>query len=337
MRTYIEKLLDRVDLSQAEAEAAMDTIMSGQATPAQIGAFLIALRMKGETVDEIAGFARSMRRNARRVPLSSNGAIVDTCGTGGDRSGTFNISTAVAFVVAGAGRRVAKHGNRAVSSKSGSADVLEALGVNIALTPEQVARCIEEVGIGFLFAPTFHPAMKHAIGPRRELGVRTVFNILGPLTNPAFATHQLLGVYDPNLTEMMARVLAELGVKAAFVVHGAGGLDELSTTGVNRVTHLREGDITTFDLAPEDVGIPRARPEDLRGGDASTNAAIIRAILSGEDRGPRRDVVLFNAAAALAAETGDFEAGLEEARASLDSGAALAKLIALVAFGGNGV
>ncbi len=330
MRTYIEKLLDRVDLSQAEAEAAMDTIMSGQATPAQIGAFLIALRMKGETVDEIAGFARSMRRNARRVPLSSNGAIVDTCGTGGDRSGTFNISTAVAFVVAGAGRRVAKHGNRAVSSKSGSADVLEALGVNIALTPEQVGRCIEEVGIGFLFAPTFHPAMKHAIGPRRELGVRTVFNVLGPLTNPAFATHQLLGVYDPNLTEMMARVLAELGVKAAFVVHGAGGLDELSTTGVNRVTHLRDGEITTFDLAPEDVGLPRARPEDLRGGDASTNAAIIRAILSGEDRGPRRDVVLFNAAAALAAETGDFEVGLEEARVSLDSGAALTKLNALV-------
>ncbi len=333
MRTYIEKILDREHLTQREAEAAMETIMAGEATPAQIGAFLVGLRMKGETVDEIAGFARSMRRNARRVPLRANGPIVDTCGTGGDCSGTFNISTAVAFVVAGTGRRVAKHGNRAISSKSGSADVLEALGVNIHLTPEQVGRCIDEVGIGFLFAPTFHPAMKHAIGPRRELGVRTVFNILGPLTNPAFATHQLLGVYDPALTEMMARVLAHLGVRAAFVVHGAGGLDELSTTGVNRVTHLRDGQVTTFDLAPEDVGLPRARLDDLRGGDAKENAAIIRGILAGEERGPRRDVVLFNAAAALAAETGDLRAGLEEAREAIDSGAALAKLDALVAFG----
>ncbi len=336
MRTYIEKILDREHLTPREAEAVMDTIMAGDATPTQIGAFLVGLRMKGETVDEIVGFARSMRRNARRVPLRANGAIVDTCGTGGDRSGTFNISTAVAFVVAGAGRRVAKHGNRAVSSKSGSADVLEALGVNITLSPEQVGRCIEEVGIGFLFAPTFHPAMKHAIGPRRELGIRTVFNILGPLTNPAFATHQLLGVYDPTLTEMMARVLARLGVRAAFVVHGADGLDELSTTGVNRVTYLRDRKITTFDLAPEDVGLPRARLDDLRGGDAKENAAIIRRILAGEEHGPRRDVVLFNAAAALAAEHGDLQAGLEEAREALDSGAALAKLDTLVAFGANG-
>lgn len=336
MRTYIEKILDREHLTQREAEAAMDTIMAGEATPAQIGAFLVGMRMKGETVEEIAGFARSMRRNARRVPLHANGPVVDTCGTGGDRSGTFNISTAVAFVVAGTGRRVAKHGNRAVSSRSGSADVLEALGVNIVMSPEQVGRCIEEVGIGFLFAPTFHPAMKYAIGPRRELGVRTVFNILGPLTNPAFATHQLLGVYDPALAEMMARVLAHLGVRAAFVVHGADGLDELSTTGVNRVVHLRDGQITTFDLAPEDVGLPRARLDDLRGGDAKENAAIIRRILAGEERGPRRDVVLFNAAAALAAEHGDLRAGLEEARASIDSGAALAKLEALVAFGREG-
>ncbi len=330
MKEVIAKLLDGEDLSLAEAEAAMDTIMSGQATPAQIGGFLVALRMKGETVEEIAGCARSMRRNAVRVPLQQDGPLVDTCGTGGDRSGTFNISTTVAFVVAGAGLPVAKHGNRSVSSKCGSADVLEALGANIQLGPEQVARCIEEVGIGFLFAPNFHPAMRYAIGPRRELGVRTVFNILGPLTNPAFATHQVLGVYDPALTEVMARVLAEMGSRAAFVVHGADGLDELSTTGVNRVSHLRDGRVETFELDPTELGFSRVSLEALRGGDVQENAAICRRILAGEERGPQRDVVLLNAAAALAAETGDLRAGLERARESLDSGAALQKLNAFV-------
>ncbi|MCS7222186.1 MAG: anthranilate phosphoribosyltransferase [Anaerolineae bacterium] len=332
MKEAIAKLLEGKDLSLAEAEAAMDMIMAGEATPAQIGAFLVALRMKGETIEEIAGCARSMRRNAVRVHARHDGILVDTCGTGGDRSGTFNISTTAAFVVAGAGVPVAKHGNRSVSSHCGSADVMEALGVNLQLSPEQVARCIEEVGIGFLFAPNFHPAMKHAIGPRRELGVRTVFNILGPLTNPAFATHQVLGVYDPTLTEVMAYVLAEMGSKAAFVVHGAAGLDELSTTGVNRVSRLWNGRVETFELDPTELGLPRARLEDLAGGDAQENATICRRILSGEERGPRRDVVLLNAAAALAAESGDWRAGLEQAAAAIDSGAALAKLDAFVAF-----
>ncbi len=332
MKEIIRKLLDRQDLSLMEAEYAMDMIMSGKATAAQIGAFLAALRLKGESVAEIAGCARSMRRNAARVTTQRDGPIMDTCGTGGDQSGTFNISTVTAFVVAGAGVVVAKHGNRSVSSKCGSADVLEALGVNIQLTPEQAGRCIDEVGIGFLFAPNFHPAMKHAIGPRRELGVRTVFNILGPLTNPAFATHQLLGVYDPSLTEVMANVLAEMGTKAAFVVHGADGMDELSTTGVNRLSHLCDGRVSTFALDPLDLGLPRATLDDLRGGDAVENAAICRRILSGEERGPRRDVVLLNAAAALATESRDLLAGLEQARASIDSGAALQKLDALVTF-----
>ncbi|GAB4514543.1 MAG: anthranilate phosphoribosyltransferase [Anaerolineae bacterium] len=330
MKEVIAKLLDRQDLTLAEAEAAMDTIMAGEATPAQIGAFLVALRMKGETVEEIAGCARSMRRAAVRVSPNRGGPIVDTCGTGGDRTGTFNISTTTAFVVAGAGMAVAKHGNRSVSSKCGSADVLEALGVNLMLSADQVARCIDEVGIGFMFAPNFHPAMRYAIGPRRELGVRTVFNILGPLTNPAFATHQVLGVYDPALTEVMARVLAEMGSRAAFVVHGADGLDELSTTGVNRVSRLVDGRVETFDLDPTELGLPRARVEDLLGGDAQENAALCRRILSGEERGPRRDVVLLNAAAALATESGDLQEGLARAAEAIDSGAALAKLDAFI-------
>jgi anthranilate phosphoribosyltransferase len=291
--------------------------------------------MKGETVAEIAGCARSMRRAALRVTTHRGGMLMDTCGTGGDRSGTFNISTTAAFVVAGAGVPVAKHGNRSVSSKCGSADVLEALGVNIQLKPEQVGRCIDEVGIGFLFAPNFHPAMRHAIGPRRELGVRTVFNILGPLTNPAFATHQVLGVYAPALTEVMAQVLAEMGSQGAFVVHGADGLDELSTTGVNRVSHLRGSEVYTFDLDPATLGFERAAIEALRGGDAQENAAICRRILAGEERGPRRDVVLLNAAAALAVESGDLSAGLAQAQAALDSGAARRTMDAFVRMSGQ--
>lgn len=333
LKPFIAKLTRNESLSVEEAEQAMEIIMSGQATDAQIGGYLIALRMKGETVDEITGSARSMRANASRVPFVSRGEpLIDIVGTGGDGAHSFNISTASAFVIAGAGRKVAKHGNRAASSRCGSADVLNVLGVNLELTPEQVADCIAQVGIGFIYAPRFHPAMKYAIGPRRELGQRTIFNLLGPLTNPAGATHQLIGVYDPGLTEPFAEVLGSLGVRAAFVVFGHGGLDELTTSGPNRVSHLREGKVTTFELDAADYGLRSASRDDLRGGDPAENAVILRALLSGEDRSPRRDVVLLNSAAALAAGHGDLAAGLGEARASLDSGAALAKLETLVAF-----
>ncbi|MCS7178145.1 MAG: anthranilate phosphoribosyltransferase [Anaerolineae bacterium] len=332
IREAIARVVERQNLTTEEAEEVMGQVMQGEATPAQIGGFLIALRMKGETVEEIAGFARAMRRHAVPVP-TRRAPLVDTCGTGGDRSGTFNISTAAAFVVAGAGLPVAKHGNRSVSSHCGSADVLEALGVNLDLTPEAVARCVDEIGIGFLFAPRFHPAMKHAIGPRREMGVRTVFNVLGPLTNPAGAQVQVLGVYDPDLTETLAGVLGSLGCQAAFVVHGADGLDELSTTGPNRVSWLQNGSIRTFILDPEDLGLPRAPLSALQGGVAAENAAIIRSILQGE-QGPRRDVVLLNAAAALVAGNcaADLREGLSLAAWSVDSGAALEKLETLVAF-----
>jgi anthranilate phosphoribosyltransferase len=323
----------REDLSAAEAEEAMQIIMSGQATDAQIGGYLIALRMKGETADEINGSARAMRAVASRVPYEVNGyPLLDTAGTGGDGAHTFNISTTAAFVIAGAGRRVAKHGNRAASSRCGSADVLGALGVNLDLTPEQVARCIERIGIAFIFAPRFHPAMKYAIGPRRELGQRTIFNLLGPITNPAGATHQLIGVYDPDLTQPLAEVLGALGGRAAFVVHGYGGLDELTTSGPNRVSHLCDGSVSTYELDPAGLGLRPASTEDLRGGDPPENAAIMLALLSGQDRSPRRDVVLLNSAAALATESGDFPSALSEAARSLDSGAALEKLEALAAY-----
>jgi anthranilate phosphoribosyltransferase len=328
--TYINKLLQGQNLTAGEAEAAMEVIMTGNATPAQIGGYLVALRMKGETVEEITGSARAMRGQATRVNLPPNGPLLDTAGTGGDGAHTFNVSTTAAFVIAGAGRKVAKHGNRAASSRCGSADVLGALGVNLDLTPEQVALCIQEVGIGFLFAPKFHPAMKYAIGPRRELGARTIFNLLGPLTNPAGATHQLIGVYDGRLTHPIAEVLAALGGQAAFVVHGAGGLDELTTGGINRMSHLRDGRVITFDLDPIGLGLRRAQPADLRGGDPAENAAMLRALLSGADRSARRDVVLLNAAAALAVDHGDLLQGLREAERSLDSGAALDKLEALI-------
>ncbi len=326
----IGKLLERQDLSEDEAYATMMQIMTGQATQAQIGGFLVALRMKGESVAEIAGCARAMRDNAVPVRLSKPAErIMDVVGTGGDHSGTFNISTTTAFVVAGAGWPVAKHGNRSVTSKAGAADVLTALGVKLDLSPAQVARCIEEAGIGFLFAVNHHPAMRHAIGPRRELKARTVFNILGPLTNPAFATHQLVGVFSPALTEPLAGVLGRLGVRAAFVVHGHGGLDELSLTGPNRVSSLRDGRVSTFELAPGDLGLPLADLADLKGGDASENARITRRILAGEE-GPKRDVILLNAAGALALEDDNWRAGLERARESIDSGAALAALDKLI-------
>ena len=328
LRAAIAKVINGQDLSFDEAAAAMDAIMDGAATPAQIGSYLTALRMKRETVDEIAGSAGSMRRHVIPVdvPLGRGQFLLDTCGTGGDGKQTFNISTTAAFVIAGAGLKVAKHGNRAASSRSGSADVLLALGGNLDLEAAQVAECIEEVGIGFLYAVKHHPAMRHAIGPRRELGQRTIFNLLGPLTNPAAATHQLMGVYDPALTGTLAEVLRALGSRAAYVVHGADGLDELTTTGLNRVSALRDGQVTTFEFDPASIGLPRARLDDLLGGAPEENAAILRGILDGRDRGPRRDIVLLNAAAALSLESGDWAAGLSAARQALDNGAALAAL-----------
>ena len=335
----IARLLERQDLSEDEAFAAMSQIMLGEATAAQIGGFLVALRMKGETVPEIAGCARAMRASAITVHPTRFGPddLVDTCGTGGDHAGTFNISTTAAFVVAGAGTPVAKHGNRSITSRSGSADVLQALGVNLDLTPQQVAACIDEANIGFLFAVKHHPAMRFAIGPRRELGARTVFNLLGPLTNPAGARRQLIGVYDPAQTAALAGVLGRLGSQAAFVVHalaadGQTGLDELSTTGLNRISQLHpDGRVTTFDLDARELGLAPATLDDLRGGDAQANAAITRSILDGSQQGAPRDVVLLNAAAMLATISGDWAAGLTRARASLESGAALRCLERLVA------
>ncbi len=335
IKTAINKLMSSQSLNRDEAEAVMTQIMSGEATPAQIGAYLIALRVKGETVDEITGSARAMRRSAVAVkPATPPEELVDTCGTGGDGSGTFNISTTAAFVVAGTGQKVAKHGNRAASSKSGSADVLAALGVNLDLTPEQVAAAIDEVGLGFLFAVKHHPAMKHAIGPRRELGVRTIFNALGPLTNPAGAKSQLLGVYDPALTEPMARVLGQLGSRGAWVVHGHGGLDELTTTGPNKVSRLKNGQVITETLEPLDLGLARANPADLLGGTAEENAAITRGLLSRPKNGSRRDVVVLNAAAALVAagRANTLRDGLKLANESIDSGAALAVLEKFIEF-----
>jgi anthranilate phosphoribosyltransferase len=332
LKPQLAKLINRQDLTAEEAEQAMSVIMRGQATQAQIGAYLVALRMKGETVAEIVGSARAMRAAAAPVHLPTNGVpLLDTAGTGGDGKHSFNISTTAAFVIAGTGQRVAKHGNRAASSRCGSADVLAALGVNLDLTPEQVGQCIDQIGIGFLFAPKFHPAMKHAIGPRVELGQRTIFNLLGPLTNPAGATHQLIGVYDSALTEPLAQVLGVLGGRAAMVIHGHGGLDELTTSGPNRVSHLRQGQVRSYELSPADLGLRPASVQDLHGGDPEENARLLRALLAGEDRSPRRDVVLLNAAAALAAESGDLPAGLEAARESLESGAALTKLESLIA------
>ncbi len=332
LKPFIAKTINRADLTASEAEEAMNVIMTGQATPAQIGSYLTALRMKGETIDEIAGSVRAMRANAVKVKLNANENIYDIVGTGGDGAHTFNISTAAAFVLAGAGKKVAKHGNRAASSHCGSADVLSALGISLELTPEQIAKAIEEIGIGFMFAAKFHPAMKHAVGPRKEIGQRTIFNILGPLTNPAGANVQLTGVFDPNLTEPMAQVLKELGSKAAMVVHGANHLDELNTTGINKISHLKDGAVKTYELNPSELGLAASTVQDLRGGSPDESAVMMKALLSNQLQGARRDAVLLNAAAALAAETGDFKSALEEAAASLDSGNALKKLNALIEF-----
>jgi anthranilate phosphoribosyltransferase len=317
-----------------EAEAVMNQIMNGEASEAQIGAYLMGLRMKGETEAEILGSARAMRANAVQVPTRADGDLLDTCGTGGDRSGTFNISTTVAFVAAGAGIRIAKHGNRASTSKCGSADVLAELGVNLDLTPEQVGQCVDEIGIGFLFAPRLHPAMKHAIGPRRQMGVRTIFNILGPLTNPAGARRQLMGVFAPDLTEFLANVLGELGAISAIVVCGYGNVDELTTTGPNRISHYQDGQVHTYDLDPMAYNLVPAHISDLLGGDVAKNARILRGILRGEIDSAKRDVVLLNAGAALLAGglVDDIPAGIVQAADVLDSGAALAKLDELIVY-----
>ncbi len=323
----IRKAADGHDLTSAEANAAMTEIMSGDATPVQIAAFLVAMRMKGETVEEVTEFTRVMREHVRAVKATAR-PLVDTCGTGGDAIKTFNVSTAAAFVAAGAGVAIAKHGNRSVTSKCGSADVLEALGVRYDLPPGDVARCVDEIGLGFMFAPSYHPAMKHAMPVRRELGLRTVFNMLGPLTNPAGADGQVLGVYSPELTELHAGVLKNLGSRRAFVVHGAGGLDELSTLGETRVTELRDGELDTYGLVPEDVGIARATgPADIQGGSPEENAALLTRVLEGEV-GPARDIVVLNAAAAIAAggKADTLQDAVPLAAQSLSSGAALGKL-----------
>ena len=326
-------LLDRRDLSRQDAHDVMDGVMRGEATPAQIGGFLVALRLKGETADEIAGFAEAMR--AHVVPVrATRPDLVDTAGTGGDGAHTLNISTAAALVAAAAGSGVAKHGNRAVSSSSGSADVLEALGFRLQLEPGQIARSIDELGFGFMFAPTHHPAMRHAAPVRRELAARTVFNVLGPLTNPAGARAQVVGVYAPELVRTLAEVLARLGARRAFVVHGAAGIDELSPAGPNLVGEVVHGDVRERTIDPLELGVPRCDPKELVGGSPAENAARIRAIFDGAETGGARDAVLLNAAGAIAAggQAADLREGLALAREALDSGAAADRLEKLVAF-----
>ena len=330
------------DLTQSEMEETMDEIMTGRATPAQIGAFITALKIKGETVEEITGAAMVMRAKATGIDIKDidrddinieDETILDTRGTGGDGTNTFNVSTATAFVAAGGGIKVAKHGNRAVSSQCGSADALESLGVKLDISPQDVGRCLHKVGMGFLFAPLFHGAMKYAAGPRKEIGLRTIFNVLGPLTNPAGATAQVLGVYDPDLTEKIAHVLGRLGTAEAFVVCGEGTFDEISICGPTRISHLKGGEVHSFDMTPEEYGFERAAPEAVRGGDAQRNADIIREILDG-GKGPMRDMVLLNAAAAFVAagRAADFKKGIQRAEVSIDSGGAKAKLDELIAF-----
>jgi anthranilate phosphoribosyltransferase len=313
-------------LSEEEAAGVMEEIMSGEATPAQLAAFLVALRLKGETVEEITGMARVMRAKALRVPFEG-ASLLDTCGTGGDGMGTFNVSTAAAFVAAGAGAIVAKHGNRAMTSQCGSADVLEALGARIDLPPEGVAHCLREVGVGFMFGPAFHPAMRFAAGPRREIGVRSVFNILGPLTNPAGAKAQVLGVADAAIGEKMTQVLGRLGCRHALVVHGEDGLDEMTLGGPSLVYELKEGDIRSYRVTPEEVGLHPASGQAVKGGSPQENAAAIRAVFGGEP-GPLRDIVLLNSAAALVAadKVASLAEGVPLAAQAIDSGAAREKV-----------
>lgn len=333
IRDAIETVVSGGSLSAEEAARAMGEIMSGDATPAQIGALAAAMRMKGETVDEIAGMARAMRAKSLRV---SAGDVVDTCGTGGDSSGSFNISTTAALIAAGAGVKVAKHGNRAMSGATGSADVLEALGVKIALSPESVARCLNEVGFGFMFAQGFHPAMRFAAAPRREIGIRTVFNLLGPLTNPAGAARQVIGVSDPSAAPKMAGALALLGSEKALVVHGADGMDELTITGPSAVHLLEGGAVRRFEISPSDLGLSEASAESVRADGPEDSARIARAVLEGE-RGAARDVALMNAAAALVAADAatDLADGVKTAARAIDEGAAASTLANLVALSGE--
>jgi anthranilate phosphoribosyltransferase len=330
IKKAISMLIKGRDLTENEMIEVMNEVMTGEASPAQISAFITALRIKGETVPEITGAARVMREKATKINVKAT-RVVDTCGTGGDETMTFNISTAAAFVVAGAGVIVAKHGNRSVSSKCGSADVLKALGVNIEVKVERVERCLKEIGIGFLFAPMLHGAMKYAGPVRREIGIRTIFNILGPLTNPAGAHCQLLGVYDPLLTDIIAMVLNNLGSEHAFVVRGEDGLDEITLAAATKVTELKNKSVKTYHIKPEDFGFERCASEDLKGGNAEENARIILDIFNGM-KGPQRDVVLLNAAAAIVAggKVENLDEGVAVARGSLDQGLALEKLNALI-------
>jgi len=338
IKEAINKVVVKDDLTENEMVDVMNEIMGGEATAAQIGSFITALRMKSETVEEITGAVRVMREKATTidsgVDTAAGNVLVDTCGTGGDSSGTFNVSTTAAFVVAGSGLPVAKHGNRSITSNCGSADVLEAIGVKLDISPELVGKCIQEIGIGFLFAPALHGAMKHAIGPRKELGIRTIFNILGPLTNPAGANVQVLGVFNGDLTEPMAHVLQKLGSKRALVVHGEGNLDELTVTGQTKVSELKNGEVTTYTINPEDFGLNKASLEDLQGGSNAEEAASqMRTVLEGKN-GAKRDMVLLNSGAALMAAglCEDLKTGIAQAAKVIDSGAALQKLEQLITF-----
>ena len=330
IREAIDKMVNHTDLSEAETIEVMNQIMTGEATPLQVAAFLTALRMKGETVGEITGAARVMREKAHRVDVGSK-TVLDTCGTGGDQKGTFNISTTSAFVVAGAGVPVAKHGNRSVSSQSGSADVLGALGVRVDAPKERVEQCIAKIGIGFLFAPLLHEAMKYAVQPRRDIGIRTIFNLLGPLTNPAMASYQLIGIYSGELVAVIAHVLKNLGSARAMVVHGLEGLDEISLCGPTKVAELRDGKVTEYILEPEQMGFARCRLEELHGGNAEESAVIVKSVLQG-DQGSPRNVVLLNSGAALyvSGSAATLQDGIRLGAESIDSGRARQKLDQLV-------
>ena len=332
IRSAIARVVSGAALSELEMEAVIGQVMSGAATPAQIAGLLVGLRMKGETVEELIGAVRALRAQATRVEPRA-AVVVDTCGTGGDQRGTFNISTAAALIAAGAGLTVAKHGNRAMSGSVGGADVLEALGVKIDLPPSRVAACIDEVGMGFLFAPVFHPAMRHAAAPRRELGVRTIFNLVGPLSNPAGARHQVVGVFGAEWTEPLAQALGRLGARHALVVHGEDGLDEISLVAPTQISEWHDGTLRTYRVAPEDFGFRRCRLEDLEGGDRLTAASIVRGVLAGAS-GPRADIAVWNAAAAIyvGGLAPSVAAGIDRARESVRSGRALSKLERLVAF-----
>lgn len=331
-KKFISEVVEGRSLSEDKAYNAMKLIMQGKASGEQIAGFLVALRMKGESIEEIAGFARAMHEFCVKIKPSVNGALLDTCGTGGDKIKTFNISTTAAFVVSGAGIYVAKHGNRSVTSKAGSADVLEALGVNIAMSPEKVRECIEQIGIGFMFAPLFHPAMKHAVKPRKELGIRTVFNVLGPLTNPAGARFQLLGIFSIDFAEKIAGALSMLGIERALVVHGEHGLDEISNLGKTFVAEVEKNSVEEYEIEPEEFGISRGKVKNILGGDAAYNAEICRKILENREKGDRLNIVLLNAGAAIyaAKKAGSIKEGIEIAKNVIEEGKALEKLKNLI-------